>query len=338
MADSYAAIAVAPDGSLESVQRPLVDPEPGQVRIRVEACGICHTDGLGIQPHDGTAPGRVPGHEIIGRVDAIGAGVRTWHPGDRVGAGFLGGACGRCEQCRMGNPLNCTDQPTTGVTVDGGYAEFAYVRESGVVAIPEELDARIAAPLVCAGFTVFNALVKAQPRPGSLVAVQGIGGLGHLGIQYARRMGMRVAAVARGTEKRELALKLGAHHYVDSAASDPGAALTELGGADLILATAASGSSMTPLIPGLAYGGQLMVVGASFEPIEVTPIALSFGGVQLAGSLTGTPGENEANLRFAMTQDVAPMIETVPLADAQKAYDRMKSGEARFRMVLDLAA
>jgi propanol-preferring alcohol dehydrogenase len=334
---TYRAIQVAPDGSLAPVERQLVDPAAGQVRIKVEACGICRTDSVVVVPRSDTEPGVVPGHEVVGQIDALGTGVSGWSIGDRAGVGFLGGHCGVCEPCRRGKFTNCVDQPSTGVNVDGGYAEYLYARQSGLVAIPYQLSAVDAAPLLCAGFTTYNGLLRAAPRPGSLVAVQGIGGLGHLGIQYARAMGAQVVAIARGTDKAELAKQLGAHHYLDSAATDPGRALKELGGADLILATAASGSSMTALIPGLAHGGRLMVLGASSEPIEITPLSLIFGGVQLAGSLTGASIENEDNLRFAVDQGIGAMIERAELADAPAAYDRMMSGAARFRMVLTTA-
>jgi propanol-preferring alcohol dehydrogenase len=334
---TYRAIQVAPDGSLEPTERDLVAPQPGQVRIKVETCGICHSDSVAVHEHPATEVGRVPGHEVVGRIDALGEGVTGFSVGDRVGVGYLGGHCGVCEQCRRGNFTNCTDQPSTGVSVDGGYAEYMYARQSGLVRIPEELSSIAAAPLLCAGFTTYNGLLNAAPKPGSLVAVQGIGGLGHLGVQYAHKMGARVVAIARGTGKAELARQLGADYYIDSAATDPGEELQKLGGADVILATAASGSSMTALIPGLAYGGLLMVVGASFEPIEVTPISLIFSGVRLAGSLTGTSLQNEENLRFAVDQGVSAMIEESTLADAPAAYDRMMSGAARFRMVLAIA-
>jgi propanol-preferring alcohol dehydrogenase len=278
------------------------------------------------------------GHEAVGRIDAIGDGVTGWSEGDRAGVGFLGGHCGVCEQCRRGSFTACTDQPVTGRTTDGGYAEYLYARQSGLVAIPASLSPAAAAPLLCAGFTVCNALLKAPLRPGGLVAVQGIGGLGHLGLQYARKMGANVAAIARGTAKAGLSRQLGAHHYIDAAATNVGAELTRLGGADVILATAASGASMTALIPGLAYGGQLMVVGASGEPIGVSPLSLIFGGVTVAGSLTGSSIENEDNLRFAVQQGISAMIEEVPLDDAPAAYDRMMSGAARFRMVLSIAS
>ena len=333
---TYRAIHVAPDGSLQPTRRELAGPPAGHVRINVEACGICHSDAASVHPHPATEAGVVPGHETVGRIDAIGDGVTGWSVGDRVGVGYLGGHCGVCEQCRRGNFTACTDQPVTGATTDGGYAEYLYARQSGLVAIPAPLSSVAAAPLLCAGFTVCNALLKAPLKPGGLVAVQGIGGLGHLGLQYARKMGANVVAIARGTAKADLSRHLGAHHYIDAAATDVGAELTKLGGADIILATAASGASMTALIPGLANGGQLMVLGASREPIQVSPLALIFDGVTVTGSLTGSSIENEDNLRFAAQQGVAAMIEEVSLDDAPAAYARMMSGAARFRMVLNI--
>ena len=334
---TYRACEVAPDGSLRQTRRELVEPAAGHVRIRVEACGICHSDALAVHPHPATEIGVVPGHEVAGRIDAVGDGVTGWEVGDRAGVGFLGGHCGVCQQCRRGHFTACTNQPIVGVSTDGGYAEYLYARQSGLVAIPEQLAPAAAAPLLCAGFTVYNALLKAGPRPGAPVAVQGIGGLGHLGLQYARAMGAEVVAVARGTGKAEVARELGARHYLDSTAGDPGEELTKLGGAEVILATASSGASVAELIPGLAYGGRLMVVGASPEPVPVGFAPLVFGGVEVLGSLTGSSIENEDNLRFTLDRGIAAMIEVVPLDGAQDAYDRMMSGAARFRMVLDIA-
>jgi propanol-preferring alcohol dehydrogenase len=334
---TYNAYQVAEDGSLQPTQRELVEPEPGHVRVKVQACGVCHSDALAVRPHPAAEPGLVPGHEAAGRIDAVGEGVTGWAVGDRAGVGFLGGHCHVCEQCRRGHFTACTDQPMTGVSTDGGYAEYLYARESGLVAIPDGLAPTAAAPLLCAGFTTYNALVKADPKPGDLVAVQGIGGLGHLGVQYARAMGAEVAAVARGTQKAEVALDLGAHHYIDSTTGDPGEKLRDLGGADVILATASSGASVSALITALTYGGRLMVVGASPDPIPVGFIPLVFGGAEVLGSLTGSSIENEDNLRFALGHDIAPMIEEVPLEGAPAAFDRMMNGAARFRMVLDMA-
>ncbi|WP_031100019.1 MULTISPECIES: alcohol dehydrogenase catalytic domain-containing protein [unclassified Streptomyces] len=335
---TYRAVEVAPDGGLRLTERDLVPPGPGQVRVRVEACGICHSDSIAVRPHDEGEPGRVPGHEAVGRIDALGEGVTGWSVGGRVGVGFLGGHCGVCAECRLGDFVGCTDQPYTGVHVDGGYAEYMYARQTGLVAVPEEMSATRMAPLLCAGFTVYNALVDNVRQPGGLVAgdlvaVQGIGGLGHLALQYARALALRVVAVARGADKEELALRLGAHHYVDSKSMDAAERLTELGGARMVLGTAAGGD-VSPLLAGLARRGRLVLVGVSPEPVRVAPRQLIFDAVQVSGSLTGTPAENEQNLVFAQAHDVAPMVERTSLADAQAAYDRMLRGEARFRMVI----
>jgi propanol-preferring alcohol dehydrogenase len=332
---TYRAIQVAPDGSLEPTERELIEPAPGQVRIRVEACGICHTDSAVVKPRPDTGPGRIPGHELVGRIDSVGESVTRWTLGDRVGVGFLGGHCGVCDKCRRGDFVNCADQPRTGVNVDGGYAEVAYARQSGLVAIPAELSSEDAAPLLCAGFTTFNALLKGAVQPGDLVAIQGIGGLGHLGLQYGRRMGLRVVAIARGTEKAPLARDLGAHHYIDSTATDPGVELQKLGGAQIVVATA-GGGSMSPLIAGLAAGGSLVVVGAADQPIEVLPKELIFRDIRILGSLTGTSIQNETNLRFAADQNIRAMAEPTSLDNAAKAYARMMEGAARFRMVLTI--
>jgi propanol-preferring alcohol dehydrogenase len=269
-------------------------------------------------------------------IDAVGAGVTAWQVGDRVGVGFLGGHCGQCEFCRRGDFVNCADQPTTGTTVDGGYAEYAFARASGVVRIPDGLTALEAAPLLCAGLTTYSALRQISARPGALVAVQGIGGLGHLAVQYAAKLGYRVVAVARGTDKAELATRLGASHYIDSASEDPGVALQKLGGAAAIVATAASGSSMSPLVTGLAPRGHMVVVGAAPDPITIQTSDLIFGTRTLSGSLTGSSIENEDNLTFSVASGVRPMNEVLSWTDAPKAYEHMMSGQARFRVVLDM--
>jgi propanol-preferring alcohol dehydrogenase len=335
----YRAIEAVEDGTFTLVERELSEPGVGQVRIAVEACGVCHSDVVGVHNLFGNHPAGtaiVPGHEVVGRIAAVGDGVTTWTVGQRVGVGYLAGPCGVCANCRRGDFVFCSNQPITGDSIDGGYAESLTTPASGLVAVPEEWDAAEAAPLLCAGITVFNALRKGAARPGDLVAVQGIGGLGHLAILYAAKLGLRVVAIARGEEKRELALKLGASEYIDSAAVDPGKALQELGGARVIVATAASGASMTPLVDGLGVRGKLIVVGAATDPIEVTTGSLVFGGRSIEGSLTGTPSENEENLAFALGNDVRPMVERVPLEQAADAYARMMSGAARFRMVLTM--
>jgi D-arabinose 1-dehydrogenase-like Zn-dependent alcohol dehydrogenase len=320
------------------VERELVSPAAGQVRLRVLSCGVCHTDAIsveGMRPNP--AEPVVPGHEIVGVIDALGDGVTQWAVGQRVGVGYLGGPCGVCHWCRLGDFVNCENQPFTGQTVDGGYAEVVYARASGLVRIPDALGSMDASPLLCAGITTYNPLRALDADAGALVAVQGIGGLGHLGIQYAKKLDYRVAAIARGAEKEPLATKLGADHYIDSSAVDPAHALQELGGAVAIIATAASGASMSPLVAGLAPRGQLVVVGAGDDPIEVDGVALIFGGRSIVGSLTGTPIENETNLEFAVTHGVAAMNEVFPFAEAPAAYERMMSGQARFRVVLDVA-
>ncbi|MFG1704263.1 alcohol dehydrogenase catalytic domain-containing protein [Nonomuraea sp. M3C6] len=336
---TYRAFEVTGSRQFRLVSRELREPDAGHVRVRVESCGVCHTDVLAVEGmRADPAQPIVPGHEIVGVIDAVGDGVRGWRVGERVGAGFLGGQCGQCESCRRGDFVNCADQPQTGTTIDGGYAEVVHVRSSALVRVPDGLSAVDAAPLLCAGLTTFKALQQVPGHPGALVAVQGIGGLGHLGLQYAARLGYRVAAIARGEAKTDLARRLGADHYIDSSRQDPAEALRELGGAAAIIATASSGASMTGLVAGLAPGGRLVVVGAAFDPIEVNTPDLIFGTRTIAGSLTGSSIENEDNLAFSLRHGIRPMTEVLPLAEAPKAYERMMSGQARFRVVLDTAA
>ncbi|MEU6089786.1 alcohol dehydrogenase [Streptomyces sp. NPDC047085] len=333
---TYKAWEVTGSRNFRFVDRELVDPEPHQVRLRVEYCGVCHSDvlaaeGLRADPEQPI----VPGHEVVGVIDAVGAGVTAWQVGERVGVGFLAGHCGECDPCRRGDFVNCRHQQQTGTTVDGGYAEVVYARTSGLVRVPGDFPAAEAAPLLCAGLTTFTALHKAAGRPGALVAVQGIGGLGHLALQYARSLGHRVAAIARGGEKEALARELGAHHYIDSTDEDVAGALQDLGGASAILATAASGSSMSPLVAGLAPHGRLLVLGAAPDPVQAQTADLIFGNRVIQGHLTGTPIENEDNLAFSAANGIRPRIETFPLSEAPKAYEHMLSGRARFRAVLD---
>ncbi|MFD8006982.1 alcohol dehydrogenase catalytic domain-containing protein [Streptomyces mirabilis] len=335
---TYRAFEATGVHNFQLVERDLVDPAPGHVRVRVEACGVCHSDVLaveGLRPDPSRAV--VPGHEIVGVIDAVGAGVTAWRPGDRVGIGFLNGHCGECERCRRGDFVNCLHQEQTGTTVDGGYAEVAYARASGLVRVPDDMPAVDAAPLLCAGLTSFTALQQAPTRAGTLVAVQGIGGLGHLALQYARSLGYRVVAIARGREKEKLARELGAHEYIDSADVDPGTALADLGGASVIVATASSGASMNPLVRGLAPGGSLVVVGAAPDPLTVATPDLIFGTRRIVGSLTGSSIQNEDNLAFSLAHGIRPSIETMPFAQAMDGYERMLSGNARFRVVLDIA-
>ncbi|MFJ5220988.1 alcohol dehydrogenase catalytic domain-containing protein [Streptomyces sp. NPDC088354] len=336
---TYRAFEATGVHNLRLVERDLADPAPGHVRLRVEACGVCHTDVLaveGLRP-DPAQP-VVPGHEVVGVIDAVGAGVTAWQPGDRVGVGFLNGQCGECEPCRRGDFVNCRYQQQTGTTVDGGYAEVTYARASGLVRIPEGISAIDAAPLLCAGLTTFTALQQGPTRAGALVAVQGIGGLGHLALQYARSLGYKVAAVARGSEKEAAARRLGAHEYIDSNSVDPGTALSALGGASLVIATASSGASMNALVRGLAPQGRLVVVGAAPDPLTISTPDLIFGTRSVVGSLTGSSIENEDNLAFTLAHDIRPSVEAMPFSQAAEAYEHMLSGAARFRVVLDMAS
>jgi len=334
MNTTYRAIEVSKPGEFSEVRKPFLDPGLNQVRIRVEACGVCHSDSAtveGLFPIDWP---RVPGHELVGRIDALGSNVKGWAVGQRVGVGFLGGSCGYCEFCRNGDLVNCRNQEYTGIHSDGGYAEVMIAKASGLVSIPDDLSSAGAAPLLCAGITTFNALRNAPAKAGDLVAVLGIGGLGHLAVQYARRMGFEVVAIARGSNTAELAKKLGAHHYIDSAATDPAAALQALGGAKVILVTASGGKTITETFKGLRPGGVSIDLGVGPEPIEVTSMDLIFGERKVAGSLTGNPATADTTLRFSALTGVSAMIETVLLEEAAAAYAKMMAGKARFRMVL----
>ena len=335
MAATYTAVEVSAPGTLRVVQRSVAEPGAGQVRIRVEACGVCHSDAATVTgSFRGLTLPRVPGHEVVGRIEALGAGVTRWKIGQRVGVGFFGGEDGVCEQCRRGDMVNCQNPVVPGITVDGGYAEVMIAEARGIALIPDELTSAEAAPLLCAGITTYNALRNAGLRGGDLVAVQGIGGLGHLGIQFARQMGFRTVAIGRGTDKKKLAQELGAHLYIDTAVEDVAAALQRLGGARAILATAPSGSAMGQLVSGLATRGKLIVVGVPDDEMRVSTVPLVFGGRSIYGALTGTAIDNEDTLAFSVLQNIRPMIETVPLEQAADAYARMMQGKARFRMVL----
>jgi D-arabinose 1-dehydrogenase-like Zn-dependent alcohol dehydrogenase len=335
MTKTYRAVQVSEPRRLEVVERELTAPAPGKVRIRVEACGVCHSDALTVE---GLSPDvrypRVPGHEVVGKIDALGEGVSAWKLGQRVGVGFLAGHCGRCTPCRGGDFVNCQNQPVSGVADDGGYAEVMIADERALAAVPAELAPADAAPLLCAGLTTYNALKNSPARPGDLVAVQGVGGLGHLAVQFANRMGFRVAAVARGEKMQPLARQLGAHHYIDSQAGDPAAALQALGGASVILATAPSGKAMSALLGGLRARGRMIVVGVAPDPIQVATEQLVFGTRAIEGSLTGSPLDSEDTLAFSVLEGIRPKIETVPLEAAAEAYRKMMRSEARFRMVL----
>jgi D-arabinose 1-dehydrogenase-like Zn-dependent alcohol dehydrogenase len=331
---TYRAIELSGPGKFTEVRKPLLDPGPNQVRIRVEACGVCHSDAATVEGLFPIVWPRVPGHEVVGRIDALGSGVQGWAVGQRVGVGFLAGFCGYCEFCRNGDLVNCRNQEYTGIHHDGGYAEVMIAKASGLVSIPDDLSSADAAPLLCAGITTFSALRNAPAKAGDLVAVLGIGGLGHLAVQYARHMGFEVAAIARGTNAAELARKLGAHHYIDSAATDPAAALQALGGAKVILITASGGKTVASTFKGLRPGGVSIALGVAEEPIEVTSMDLIFATRKLEGALTGTPAIGDVTLRFSALSGVSAMIETVPLDQAAAAYAKMMAGKARFRMVL----
>ena len=337
MGASYRAVEISAPGIFQLVERPVVSPSAGQVRIRVEACGVCHSDAGTVEAQlPGVVYPRVPGHEAIGRIEEIGPGVATWKVGQRVGVGFFGGEDGTCKPCRRGDAAYCQNPIVTGVTTDGGYAEEMIAEARALALIPDELKSEDAAPLVCAGITTFNALRNAG-RTGDTVAIQGIGGLGHLGVQYAHKMGFRTVAIGSGPDKQHLAAKLGAHIYIDAKAEDAAAALQKLGGADVILATAPSGTAIGSLLPGLTVRGKLVVVGVSGDAIPLNGVPLVFGGRSVIGSLTGRAIEMQDTLDFSVLTDVRPMIETLPLSKAEEAYKRMMSGDARFRVVLTMS-
>lgn len=327
----------AAGAEFQIVEREIPEPGAGHVRIKVQACGICHSDVLTKEGHwPGIRYPRVPGHEVAGVIDALGAGVSGWSAGQRVGVGWHGGHDNTCPQCRRGDFINCRNQQIAGISYDGGYQEYMLAPVEALAAIPESLNAAEAAPLLCAGITTFNALRHSGALPGDLVAVLGVGGLGHLGIQFASKFGYRVAAIGRGPEDAPLAKKLGASFYIDSRAERAAEVLQRQGGAQVILATAPSSKAMSEMIDGLGPNGKLMVVGATGEPIEVTPIQLIMGGRTIQGWASGTPTDSEDTLRFAERSGVRPMIETYPLAKAPEAYARMLSGKAEFRVVLTM--
>jgi D-arabinose 1-dehydrogenase-like Zn-dependent alcohol dehydrogenase len=324
-----------PNADLELVEREIPDPEPRQVRIKVQACGICHSDMLTVA---GAFPGiqypRVPGHEVVGSIDAVGVDVPDWKVGMRAGVGWHGGHCGHCDSCRRGDFLTCRVGQIPGISYDGGYAEYMIAPFEALASVPDDLKSEDAAPLLCAGIATFNALRHSGARAGDLVAVLGIGGLGHLGVQFAQRMGFKTVAIARGADKGPLAKKLGAHIYIDSTTQNAAEELTKLGGAKVILATAADAASMSSVAAGLGVDGKLVVLGASAEPIEVAPLLLIGGRRSIAGWPSGTAPDSEDTLKFSVMSSVRPMIETFPLAKAAAAYQRMMSGKARFRVVL----
>jgi D-arabinose 1-dehydrogenase-like Zn-dependent alcohol dehydrogenase len=324
-------------GDFEIVEREIPNPDAGQVRIKVQACGVCHSDVL---TKEGAWPGiqypRVPGHEIAGIIDEVGAGVFAWKKGQRVGVGWHGGQDNTCLSCRRGDFRNCRNLKIPGISYDGGYQQYMVAPVEALAAIPESLSDVEAAPLLCAGITTYNALRHSGAMPGDLVAVQGIGGLGHLGIQFASKFGYKVAAIGRGPENAALAKKLGATVYIDSKSTKAAEALKQMGGAQVILATAPNSKAMSELIDGLGPNGKLMVVGATFDPIEVTPLQLISGSRTIQGWAAGTAADSEDTLRFAELSGVRPMIETYPLEKAAEGYARMMSGNAQFRVVLTM--
>jgi D-arabinose 1-dehydrogenase-like Zn-dependent alcohol dehydrogenase len=319
------------------VEREIPRPEAGQVLIKVQACGVCHSD---LFTKEGAWPGiqypRVPGHEVAGVIDELGAGVTSWQKGQRVGVGWHGGQDGTCLECRRGDFRNCRNLKVTGISYDGGYQQYMVAPVEALAAIPDSLSAAEAGPLLCAGVTTYNALRHSGALPGDLVAVLGVGGLGHLGIQFANKFGYRVAAIGRGPENAALAKKLGASAYIDSKATNAAEELKKLGGAQVILATAPSSKAMSELIDGLGPNGKLLVVGATTDPIEVTPVQLITGSRSIQGWASGTPTDSEDTLRFSELTGVRPMIETYPLEKAAEAYERMMSGKAQFRVVLTM--
>jgi D-arabinose 1-dehydrogenase-like Zn-dependent alcohol dehydrogenase len=326
-------------GPFELVERDVPSPGRGDALVRVHACGICHSDSYA---KEGGFPGvsypLVPGHEIAGVVESLGDEVEGWEPGQRVGVGWFGGQCGHCEPCRRGYLIDCRNLPIPGINRDGGYADYVVVKATALARIPDDIDPREAAPLLCAGVTTYNALRRSGAVGGDLVAILGVGGLGHLGIQFAAELGFDTVAIARGRDKQDLAHRLGARHYIDSTVQDPAEELLRLGGARVILATVASAPAMTVVIGGLAVRGKLVVVGASMEPIEVAPGMLIGGSRSIVGHASGTSRDSEDTLAFSALRDVRPMIETLPLDQASEAYERMMGGDARFRMVLTTGA
>lgn len=325
-------------GNFEIVEREIPQPPPGWVRIKVHACGICHSDSLvkeGLWPE--LQYPRVPGHEVAGVIDAVGSDVPQWKPGQRVGVGWHGGNCGYCDACRRGNFFGCqVALKVTGISFDGGYAEYMLAPAIAVASMPDNLPPADAAPLMCAGITTFNALRNSGARPGDVVAVLGLGGLGHLGVQYAARMGFKTLGIARGQDKEALARKLGAHHYIDNQAQDPAAELQKFGGAKVILATVTSGDAMSAAQGGLALNGTLLVIGAA-QSMQVSPLLLIIGQRSVKGWYSGTAIDSEDTLRFSVLTGIRSMNEVYPLDKVSEAYDRMLSGKARFRVVLKIA-
>jgi D-arabinose 1-dehydrogenase-like Zn-dependent alcohol dehydrogenase len=337
MAKNLVAQVAKAGGDFELVEREIPQPGAGEVRIKVEACGICHSDALVKQ---GGFPGltypRVPGHEAVGFIDEVGSGVTEWNKGDHVGVGWHGGHCFWCDSCRRGDFVTCQNEAITGVTRDGGYQQYMLARHEALAVVPEGLDPADAGPLMCAGITTFNALRNSGARPGDLVGVLGIGGLGHLGIQYAAKSGFRTVGIGRGPENSALAKKLGAFAYVDSKATKVADELKKLGGIKVLLATAPNAKAMAETIDGLAVGGKLLVVGAPFEPMEVSVLSLLLARRGIQGWPSGTARDSQDTLEFSKFAGVRPMIEKFPLAKVNDGYERMLSGKAEFRVVLTM--
>jgi alcohol dehydrogenase/propanol-preferring alcohol dehydrogenase len=323
-------------GNFELVERPVPEPAGGEVRVKVQACGICHSD---IFAKEGLFPGvnypRVPGHEVVGRVDKLGDGVTTWQVGQRVGVGWHGGHCFTCDRCRLGDFITCRHAHVTGLTFDGGYAEYTVVPQQALAAVPDKLESSEAAPLMCAGVTTFNALRHSGAQPGDLVAVQGIGGLGHLAVQFAARMGFRTAAISSGPDKKPLALRLGDHEYIDARQTDPAKALADMGGAAVILATAPQSELIASVVEGLGVGGKLLIVAVAAGPLSVLPLELIGSRRSIAGWPSGHAMDSQQTMEFAALTGVRPMIETFPL-DQAAAFERMLANKVRFRAVLTM--
>jgi D-arabinose 1-dehydrogenase-like Zn-dependent alcohol dehydrogenase len=331
------AVVDRPGADFSLIEREIPEPRFGQVRIKVQACGICHSDALTKEGHwPGIEYPRIPGHEVVGIIDQVGEDVANWKIGQRVGIGWHGGHDGTCLLCRRGDFRNCRNLQIPGLNYDGGYQEYMVAPVEALVAIPASMNAAEAAPLLCAGLTTFNSLRHSGALPGDLVAVQGIGGLGHLGIQYAKAFGYNVAAIGRGSENGALAMSLGASVYIDSKVANPADELQKLGGAQVIVSTAPNSKAMSSVIDGLAPNGKLIVLGVAFDALEVTPVQLISGNRSLQGWATGTPADSEDTLRFSEFSGVRPMIEPYPLEQAAEAYARMMSGDARFRVVLTM--
>jgi D-arabinose 1-dehydrogenase-like Zn-dependent alcohol dehydrogenase len=335
MAGMRAVQVTSANGPFELVERDIPEPGDRHVRVKVQACGVCHSDSItkmGLFP--GIQYPRVPGHEVVGLIDAIGTNVPEWKMEQRVGVGWYGGHCGHCPSCRRGDFMTCVNGQIPGITYDGGYADYLVVPFEALALVPDELESAEAAPLLCAGITTFNALRNSGARAGDVVAILGIGGLGHLGVQFAARMGFHTVAIARGKDKEPLARKLGAHHYIDSQAVDVAAELKKLGGAKVVLATVTNSAAMKATVGGLGVDGKLLIVGASPEGLDISPLDLIMGRKSMVGWPSGTSIDSEDTMAFSALTDIHAMVETMPLEQAAEAYDKMMSGAPRFRMVL----